>query len=258
MSPARHGAPVELAPPCPSLCALVALPEEAEAILEERSFGWKPVGGRVWDSERFDLRLAVSGIGKVLASWCFARYAADARRVLSIGTSGGLGGEEVGSLWIVNEFVEHDLDLSGLGVEAGVTPWEPMEGPVLRGSTGELLEAAQRACTAARLEAGLCRSASGDSFIAEPRRARTLAERTGARLVDMESAAIAKLALLRAGTDLGRDQRLCPEFLAFRYVSDNADHAAESSWREEVRKATVDFADFLLELAKEESAPPRP
>ncbi|HUX39269.1 MAG TPA: hypothetical protein VMV44_15320 [Rectinemataceae bacterium] len=255
MSHPRRGIPIDTVPPSPELCAIVALPEEAQAILEERAFAWKRINDRVWDSEAFDLRLALSGIGKVLASWCFARYAADAGRVLSIGTSGGLGGEEVGSLWIVDEFVEHDLDLSGLGFESGITPWESMEGPVIHGASREFVEVARRACAAARIEADTCRSASGDSFIADSRAARALAARTGARLVDMESAAIAKLAHLRACIPIGREQKSCPEFLGFRYVSDNADHAAEDSWKEEIRKASVDFADFLLEMAKAEALP---
>lgn len=253
MTPHYRPVPLEVAPPSPSLCALIALPEEAQAVLDEREFGWRQISDRLWDSERFDLRLALSGIGKVLASWCFARYAADARRVISLGTSGGLGGEEVGSLWIVEEFVEHDLDLSGLGVERGVTPWEPMEAPVMKVAGADYVAAVRRACEGARIDASSCRSASGDAFITDPTRARDLAKATGARLVDMESAAVAKLALLRAGKTIGREQRMGPEFLALRYVSDNADHAARDSWREEVRKASVDFADFLLELARLEA-----
>ena len=251
MSPAYMPVPTDLSPPSPALCAIVALREEAQSILEERSFAWKQVNDRVWDSARFPLRLALSGVGKALASWCFARHAAEARRIVSIGCSDALGGEEVGSLWISDEFVESDLDLSRRGVEAGITPWEGMESPVMRSASRDFVETALSACTAARLEAGLGRSTSSDRPPVDGEAARRLASLTGARLADMESAAIAKLALLRACVKVGHDRRLCPEFLAFRYVADNADHAARGSWKEEVKKASVDFADFLLALAQE-------
>ena len=230
----------------------MALREEAQAILEERSFAWRQVNDRVWDSERFALRLALSGVGKALASWCFARHATEARRIVSIGCSEALGGEEIGSLWIADEFVEHDFDLSGRGVDAGITPWEGMESPIMRSASRDFVEIALSACTAARLEAGLGRSTSGDALLAAGE-ARALASRTGARLIDMESAAIAKLALLRACIKVGHDRRLCPEFLAFRYVTNNAEHSARNTWKEEVKKASVDFADFLLALAQEEA-----
>jgi nucleoside phosphorylase len=232
---------------------MVALREEARSILEERAFAWRQVNDRVWDSERFPLRLALSGVGKTLAAWCFARHAAEARRIVSLGCSAALGHEEVGSLWIGDEFVEYDLDLSARGIEAGITPWEGMESPIMRSSGKDFVEMALSACTAARLDASLGRTASGDALPVDGEAARALAARTGARLVDMESASIAKLALLRACVKVGHDRRLCPEFLAFRYVADNVDHGARGTWKEEVKKASVDFADFLLALAEEES-----
>ncbi|HUX41293.1 MAG TPA: hypothetical protein VMV83_09035 [Rectinemataceae bacterium] len=253
MSAAYMPVPTDLSPPSPRLCAMVALREEARSILEERAFVWRQINERVWDSERFPLRLALSGVGKALSSWCFARHAVEARRIVSIGCSTALGREDVGSLWISDEFVECDLDLSTRGAEAGMTPWEGMESPIIRGSGKDFVEMALGACTAARLEASLCRSASGDAPPVDGEAARALSSRTGARLFDMESAAIAKLALLRACVKVGHDRRLCPEFLAFRYVADNADHAARGSWKDEEKKASVDFADFLLALAEEES-----
>jgi adenosylhomocysteine nucleosidase len=238
----------------PAVVAIIALEAEAEAVLAERAFSWRRIGEKAWDSERFPLRLAISGVGKVLASWCFARYANEASVVLSFGTSGGLAGEEIGSLWLVPEFVEHDMDLSGLGFEAGLTPWEGMEGPVMKTADRPLLEEARRAAAAAGFEAGECRSASGDSFISDSGRARTLAADTGARLVDMESAALAKLALLRAGSSDAAGKRRAPDFLALRYVSDNADHGAETSWKEETKRAAGKFAGFLLAFARSRAA----
>jgi nucleoside phosphorylase len=204
------------------------------------------VAERVWDSERYPLRLVLTGIGKVLASWGLASHAAGARRLLSLGTSGGLGGEAVGSLWLVSEFVEHDFNLVGLGLAPGVTPWEGMEEPVMRTAGQRFLDQARRAARLARLEPGECRSATGDEFVSDSGRARELARRTGARLIDMESGALAKLVLLRAGRTGPEGGRETPELLALRYVSDNADHQAHRSWKEEVRAASVDLSSFLL------------
>lgn len=254
MSGPHRVAMADLVPPSPPLCAIVASAAEAHAIVEERSFAWRQINDRVWDSDRFDLRLAISGAGKALASWCFARYAAEASRILSIGVSGALGDEEVGSIWICDEFVEHDFDLTALGVEAGITPSESMSDAVFRSAGREFVELALRACTAARIEASTCRSASGDLFLADPRVGRAVAARTGARLFDLESAALAKLAVLRAGTELGAVRRFRPDLLALRYVADNASHLAEDSRLDEMRKASIDFADVLLELVKEEEA----
>lgn len=234
----------------PALCAVAALEAEAEAVLAERAFGWKKAAEAVWDSGRYPLRLAISGIGKVLASYCYARYANEAPRILSFGTSGGLGGEAIGSLWLVSEFIEYDFDLGGLGFEPGVTPWEGMAGPVMRTADKAFLELARRATAAAGLEAGEARSASGDVFVSDATRARALAARTGARLVDMETAALAKLALLRGARGGEGGEGLPPSFLALRYVSDNADHHAERSWKDETRRASRVFSAFLLALAK--------
>ncbi len=237
-------------PPAPPTCLIAALESEAEAVIAEREFGWIRVADKVWDSSRFPLRLALSGVGKVLASWCFARYAEDARRIVSFGTSASLGFEEIGSLRLVREFVEHDFDLSGLGLELGVTPGEGMDAPLMAPPSVSLAMELRTAATACRLELGESRSASGDIFIFDSAAARDLAARTGAGLLDMESAALAKLALLRAGRTNAKGERVVPEFLALRYVSDNADHEAGRSWKEELREAAMDFADLLLAFAR--------
>jgi nucleoside phosphorylase len=236
-------------PPSPPTCLIAALESEAEAVIAEREFGWVRVADKVWDSGRFPLRLALSGVGKVLASWCFARYAESARRIVCFGTSASPGFEEIGSLYLAREFVEHDFDLSGLGLELGVTPDEGMEGPLLIPPSASLAMELRTAAAACKLELGECRSASGDIFVFDAMAARNLAARTGARLLDMESAALAKLAVLRAGRTNAKGERISPEFLALRYVSDNADHRAGRSWKEELREASMDFADLLLAFA---------
>jgi adenosylhomocysteine nucleosidase len=222
------------------LGVLVAVRPEAAAILADERYRWADRGGGIRESGAFPISLALTGVGKAFAAWACARLAPDCDLMLSLGTSGGLSSEEVGSLWLVDEFVEHDLVAPAPRLEAGVAPFADMAGPVMRTAGAATLALAERACAAAGLAVSRCRSASGDCFVADPELARELGRRTGARLCDMESAAEAKLCLHRAGV----------EFLALRAVSDNAGHRARKSWAEQVELSGRDLAAFLWEFAR--------
>lgn len=255
----------------PRLGVLVAAIPEAGAILADPAFGWAPAGGwraapqegaaavpdadpaspaapargGLWVSRNAPITLCVSGAGKVLAAWAATLLAERSDLLLALGTSGGLGGEPIGSLWLCAEFVEHDYDVSAFGVEPGVTLFEDMDGPVMATARDADLERARRAIAVAGLQAGECRAASGDRFLADPAAARALGARTGARLVDMESAAVAKVCALRARDASGR----ALPFIALRSVSDNADHEAAGPWEGRARAASARFAAFLKAFA---------
>jgi len=223
---------------------LIALEAEARAILADPRFGWERRGERSWHSLLFPLRLELSGVGKAFASWTAAALAPDCELVLSIGTSGGLASERVGSLWLVKEFVEHDMNVTGLGLERGVTPFAGMEGPVISrlSAATEAQAVAAHAAVAASAGAAsapgagvFARSASGDRFIGDPSEACALREATGASLCDMESAAVAKLCVYRSKA----------EVLGLRSVSDNADHGAHLSWESQVELSARDFDTWL-------------
>jgi nucleoside phosphorylase len=220
--------------------------EEAAAILADRRFEWDTAALGEYSSRAFPIRLAVCGVGKAFASWSCARLmgnglAPGSGLMLSLGTSGGLGSERVGSLRLVKEFVEHDMLVTGLGVEPGVTPFCGMKGPVISSLSPAAESLALATLDAAGLEAPWARAASGDRFIGDAGEARALRESTGAALCDMGSAAIAKLCAFRGE---GMD------FFALRSVSDNADHNAQLSWGKQVELSSRDFDVFLLELAK--------
>ncbi|HTX73868.1 MAG TPA: 5'-methylthioadenosine/S-adenosylhomocysteine nucleosidase [Rectinemataceae bacterium] len=226
-----------------SVGVIVAMPQEAADILGDARFGWAAAGKDSWTSSRFPLRLEISGVGKVFAARACAALTLSCDLVVSLGTSGGLGTEAIGSLWIAREFVEHDMEASGLWYEPGVTPFAGMSGPVISSLSDEGFSRAVAASAAAGLEVAECRATSGDVFIADPLRARMLAERTGARICDMESAAEAKLCAYRGRQ--GEDSFAPIEFFAFRSVSDNADHQAGRAWSEQVTFAARDFDAFL-------------
>ena len=72
-------------------------------------------------SSRFPVFLTISGVGKAFASFYLYPLVQHSERILILGTSGGLSSECVGSAYLVDEFVEHDMDVTGLGVPRGVT-----------------------------------------------------------------------------------------------------------------------------------------
>ncbi len=229
---------------------IVALPAEAAVILADARFGWAATGPGEYSSAAFPIRLAISGVGKAFAAWACALLAVGdltgCDLMLSMGTSGGLSSETVGSLRLVKEFVEHDMLVSGLGFEPYVTPFSGMKGPVICSLSQEAEGLALGALAASGLNAPWARSASGDRFISDATEARELYEATGASLCDMESAAIAKLCALRGG----RAGAAGLDFFAFRSISDNADHAARLSWQRQVELSALDFDSYLYALAQ--------
>jgi adenosylhomocysteine nucleosidase len=240
---------------------IMALRDEAAAILEDGRFRWARVSGYGdgaeagsggecrFESEAFPISFALAGVGKAFASWACARMAGDCDILLSLGTSGGLGSEKVGSLYLAREFVEYDMDATGFGYPSGVTPSSGTRDPVIRSLSPEGEALALAALAAAGLEAPWARAASGDAFIQDAKVSRELAAGTGAQLCDMECAAIAKLCALRASPERRAAGRPALDYFALRYVSDNADHNASASWDEQVLVSSKEFDAYLYALA---------
>lgn len=239
------------------IAVLVAMQEEAEAILADPVFGWtvKAPGLFLAGTTPEPVVLCLTGIGKVHAAWGLSRVLAgfpaldeggqsgtakDDLLVFSLGTSGALDDTPVGSLVLCSEFVEHDMDVTAIGYPAGVSPQSGSRDPVYRTAEPSLIEAVLEPLRKAGYEILEGRTLSGDQFVADPAVAEgklALFRGEGPVVVDMESAAIAKL---RCGKAAG-------PYLALRYVSDNADHDAGNSWDKEVGKAALVF-DRVLRL----------
>jgi adenosylhomocysteine nucleosidase len=149
--------------------------------------------------------LVHTGIGKVNAAWRTALALAAHRPDIAInfGTAGAVT-KGLQGLIEVGATVQRDMDVRALGVPLGATPFED--------------DSAEIRFSSAPLVCG-----TGDSFAAS-------APEMPCDLVDMELYAIAKLC--RAAQIPLR---------AFKFISDNADGAAPTDWRQALRHAQDAF-----------------
>jgi adenosylhomocysteine nucleosidase len=185
----------------PRLLVVMALPAESAGVFEEAR-----------------VPLLYCGVGKVNAAIVltrelrrYAHASQPAPLVLNFGSAGSRV-HDTGALVACHEFVQRDMDVTGLGFPLGVTPYD--ETPVRL--TFEPLFA--------QLPAARC--GSGDSFAMN-------ACAVECDVVDMEAYALAKTCLLERAP-----------FACAKYVTDGADHAAADHWRDNVHKA----AEAFLEL----------
>ncbi len=215
---------------------VMALESEASSILSNPAYQWRKEGQRLYRSAAYPLRLIVCGVGKAYAAWAYTLLSTECQSILSLGTSGGLSNEKIGSIYRVGEFVEHDMCVESLGFAPGLTPYEEHKDPVLRPSSPSLDALIERACAKAGLSCLSGRALSGDEFLCEPQRAAAKRDIFSAQLVDMESAAMAKLALTREAKP----------FAALRVVSDNANHDSGGDWKASLALAAQLFDSFLL------------
>lgn len=155
------------------------------------------------------------GVGKVNAAMALTEQLAQYRfhrqpmpLVINFGTAGSRC-FPAGELVSCHEFVQRDMDVSGLGFEHGVTPFD--DAPA-RLSFAPVFE---------QLPAGVC--GSGDSFA-------TTAVAMECAVVDMEAYALAKVCW-----------RHDAKFACVKYVTDGADHSAADDWQQNVHKAADDF-----------------
>jgi adenosylhomocysteine nucleosidase len=155
------------------------------------------------------------GVGKVNAAMALARalapYTLQGQAmplVLNFGSAGSrvhLTGTLVGC----HEFVQRDMDVSGLGFALGVTPYDEAP-PCLRFDP-----------VFKHLPSAVC--GSGDSFA-------TAATDMECGVVDMEAYALAKVCWFDKAP-----------FACAKYVSDGADHAAADDWQQNLHKAADEF-----------------
>ena len=224
--------------PMTSTGIFFAVYDEAAAILKDPFYEWEK-NGMAWSSKRFALSLVVSGIGKAFASFAAHPLISRHERILIMGTSGGLADEKVGSVYLVDEFIEYDMDATGLGFALGVTPFSGMKSEVISNAGDAYRSAVQAAADAAGVGLTKGRAISGDRFVSDPAVSKRLEKDLGASVVDMESAAVAKLCW--------REKR---GVLALRYVSDNANHDSATDWQTNVVRSSAVFNEILKRFAE--------
>lgn len=139
--------------------------------------------------------------------------------VINYGTAGAVSDKS--GLLKVNTFVQRDMDVRGLGVPRGVTPFMDEKLPEAKGIV----------------------LASGDSFVTDSELHLEGLE-IEIDLIDMEAFALLKVC-----------QHHHTAFECYKYVSDNTDDDASNDWKENVAKGaelfealvTRDYGQSLLE-----------
>jgi adenosylhomocysteine nucleosidase len=165
--------------------------------------------------ETAGIAVVYCGVGKVNAAMVLADQLAQYKfqqqpmpLVINFGSAGSRR-FPTGAMVACHEFVQRDMDVSGLGFELGVTPFD--EAPA-RLSFAPLF---------AQLPAGVC--GSGDSFA-------TVDVALECAVVDMEAYALAKVCWHHQA-----------RFACVKYVTDGADHGAADDWQRNVHKAADEF-----------------
>jgi adenosylhomocysteine nucleosidase len=174
--------------------------------------------------EAADIPVLYCGVGKVNAAIALerelARYVLQGQAmplVLNFGSAGSRC-HATGTLVECHEFVQRDMDVSGLGFALGVTPYD--DAPT-RLHFERIFE---------QLPSAVC--GSGDSFA-------TLPVGIDCGVVDMEAYALAKVCWYEKAP-----------FACAKYVSDGADHAAAEDWQSNLHRAADEFLALYAGAAR--------
>jgi adenosylhomocysteine nucleosidase len=163
------------------------------------------------------------GVGKVNAAIALtkelSRYAQRGQEMPLVVNFGSAGSRcfATGTLVACQEFVQRDMDVSGLGFALGVTPYDEAPPSLLFDPVFTQLPSA------------VC--GSGDSF------ATTTDIEVECAVIDMEAYALAKVCWHEGA-----------RFACAKYVTDGADPAAADDWRRNVHLAAEDFLQLFRGL----------
>ena len=163
------------------------------------------------------------GVGKVNAAIALtkelSRYAHQGEEMPLVVNFGSAGSRcfAAGTLVACQEFIQRDMDVSGLGFALGVTPYDEAPPSLLFDPVFTQLPAA------------VC--GSGDSFA-------TADIEVDCAVIDMEAYALAKVCWHENA-----------RFACAKYVTDGADHAAADDWQRNVHVAAGEFLQLFLGLS---------
>jgi adenosylhomocysteine nucleosidase len=162
------------------------------------------------------------GVGKVNAAIALtkelSRYAQQGEEMPLVVNFGSAGSRcfAPGTLVSCQEFVQRDMDVSGLGFALGVTPYDEAPSSLTFDPVFTHLPAA------------VC--GSGDSFA-------TADIEVDCTVIDMEAYALAKVCW-----------RENARFACVKYVTDGADHTAAEDWQRNVHVAAEEFLQLFQGL----------
>ncbi|MEO6599935.1 MAG: 5'-nucleosidase [Polyangiaceae bacterium] len=179
--------------------------------------------------DRADIDVLYTGLGKVNAALCLARKLATLRAqgtlpplVVNFGTAGSRT-FATGSVVACREFVQRDMDVTGLGFALGETPFETVPAKLSFPSVFSGL--AEGVCgTGDRFETGLAGLACD--------------------VIDMEAYALAKACLA---------ENL--PFACAKFISDGADESAANDWQASLPTAAAAFMALYRSLQGSVPAP---
>lgn len=172
--------------------------------------------------ERAEVRVLYTGLGKVNAALVLARQLATLRArgalpkmVVNFGTAGSRK-FTTGSVVGCREFVQRDMDVTGLGFALGETPFEALPAKLAFPAVFS------------HLPEGVC--GTGDRF-------ETGAAGLACDVIDMEAYALAKVCLVEGVS-----------FACAKFISDGADKAAADDWQQSLPRAAAAFLALYREL----------
>ncbi len=184
------------------------------------------------DEKKAEIISVNCGIGKVnatAAAMHFIDIGCDI--ILNYGLSGGVSGISRGELCVVNRFLEHDFDLTGIG-------YKPCEKPgqnYIYEADRELINLCLKLLPFAKSGTAV----TGDSFICDEEKRISLKEKFSAMSCDMETAAIAYVC-----------ENSGIPFLSIRRISDDAGADALENYREMNTSNETVLSDFIIEFCK--------
>ena len=162
------------------------------------------------------------GVGKVNAAIALtkelSRYAQQGGEMPLVVNFGSAGSRcfASGTLVACQEFVQRDMDVSGMGFPLGVTPYDEAPSSLIFDPVFT------------HLPAGIC--GSGDSFA-------TADIEVDCAVIDMEAYALAKVCWHENA-----------RFACVKYVTDGADHTAAEDWQRNVHVAAEEFLQLFQSL----------
>lgn len=177
--------------------------------------------------EQHGIPVLYCGVGKVNATYVLTRRLADYRHagralpyVVNFGTAGSRH-HPTGAVLECHAFVQRDMDVSGLGVPLGTTPFDA--GVPIRLEFPAVFP---------QLTPAVC--GTGDSFA-------TTQSALECDVVDMEGYALAKVCWLERA-----------RFTAVKWVTDGADHTAGADWQSNLHHAAERFLQLYEHLEEKD------
>ena len=173
-------------------------------------------------ASNMDLDVIFTGVGKVNAAYKLTKELAFRKKsntypdiVINYGTAGSHYLKK-GSIYVIDTFIQRDMDVTPLGFDLSVTPFE--DHPNILKFSNHLSSSL------------IC--ATGDNFEIEKLN-------LNYDLVDMEAYSLAKVCYFEN-----------IRFISVKYISDNANDSAATDWNSNVSKGEDLFLNWYLEYFK--------